>query len=82
MTPLELGYVSQGYKEREERRIDDLISIGYYASYWVNAWQDRRHRPQPLDKILGRKKTKQKKAMTSEEMYKQVLALHKAFGGE
>lgn len=82
MTPLELRYVANGYKEREERRMDDLISIGYYVSYWTNAWQDRRHRPQPLDKILGRKRTKHSKTMTGEEMYKQVLALHKAFGGE
>lgn len=79
MTPYELYLVAQVYKEKREEEHKEKITLAYINAAWTAQWFGK-NKPRPLAKIL--EGMNPKKAMTDEEMLKQVKALNTMLGGE
>lgn len=80
MTPHELIIYARAYQERIELEHEEVIVGAYLTAMWAAQWIAGKKKPDSLDKIL--KKRNKRERMSDEEMYRKVIVLHKAFGGE
>lgn len=78
MTPKELTMLANARIEEVKMEQESRIQMAYMTAYWAAQWFSKR-KPKPLGEILGKPKAK---AMTDEDMFNEVLKLHKALGGE
>lgn len=78
MTPYQLKLCALDYNERKVAEHEEKITLAYMQAYWTIQWLGKK-KPQSLEKILGKEKTK--KEMTDEQMLEQVKKLNAIFGG-
>ena len=77
-TPYELRIILQAAQDRQKADQDERITLAYMQAYWTAVWMCGK-KPEPLDKIL-RREPKQG-AMSDEQMFTIVKALHKTITG-
>lgn len=77
LTPDELSIMVEAYTEREKRKQEEAITVGYMSAYWNAVWQSGK-KPDSLEKILNPKK----KEMSPTEILETVKQLHKLHGGK
>jgi hypothetical protein len=82
MTLDELNLYAEMYFDKQEKEFKQKLSLEYWNAMWTIQWLGRKSQhPRPLDEILD-SLYKEKEMMTDEQMFEQVKALNKMFGGE
>lgn len=82
MTLDELNLYAAIFFERQRQDYKDRLSLEYYNAMWTIQWLGKKsQQPGSLKEILNNL-YEEKKVMTDEQMFEQVKALNKMFGGE
>lgn len=82
MTLDELNLYAKICFDKQKQDFKDRLSLEYYNAMWTIQWLGKKsQQPGALKDILDNL-YKEKNVMTDEQMFEQVKALNKMFGGE